>query len=119
MTPLILVGVPKVLVTETKLTFAGKVSVNTTSEAMFGPRFVMLIVKVRLLPIPVERAELVVTTLKSARLSLPQQTGGATVVSVNRQPPDTLPESPTESSFTYKLQVPVGSVPLKTDRLAP
>src|SRR5437899_2499635 len=119
MTPLIFVGLPRLLVTETKFTLVGSVSVKKTSEAVLGPRLVTLIVKVMLLPRPVFATEAAAPTLMSAKLFPPQQVGGAKVVSVSRQPPATLPASPAESSYTYKFQIPVGSVPLKTDRLVP
>ena len=68
---------------------------------------------------PVEVVELAVARFRSARLFPPQQIGGVRVVIVNLQPPAMLPESPPESTATYKLQVPVGSIPLNIDKLVP
>ena len=42
--PFMLVGVPSVLVRETRLTIEGSASVKTTSEAVLGPRLVRLMV---------------------------------------------------------------------------
>lgn len=42
------------------------------------------------------------------------QASAGTVVIFKHQPPPILPRSPLESSFTYRLQVPFGGVPVKT-----
>lgn len=117
--PFALLKVPMLFVAETKFTIEGSVSTSSTSEAVFGPRLVRLIVYVILLPMPVEVVEAPVVRFRSARLFPPQQIGGVRVVIVRLQPPAMLPESPAESSYTYKLQVPVGSIPLNIDKLVP
>ena len=63
--------------------------------------------------------ELASPRFKSARLLPPQQRGAPGEVMFKLHPPLKLPESPTESSSTYKLQVPLGFVPLKIERLVP
>ena len=40
---------------------------------------------------------------------------GQTVVTVNVHPPDIIPRSPPVSSTRYRLQMPLGSVPLKIE----
>src|SRR6267142_1338725 len=106
------------LVAETKLTIEGSVSASTTSEAVLGPKLVTFIVYVILLPIPTTATELASPRFKSARLLPPQQMEAPGEVMFKLHPLK-LPESPTESSSTYKLQVPLGFVPLKIERLVP